>query len=88
MTEVTLEKPQLNIISKIDLIREYGDTRFPLEFYLTCSDLAYLKESIQEGDGSRHFYERHKALIDKCVDIIDKYSELIRLIQIYVLQCL
>lgn len=87
MTEVTFEKPQLNVISKIDLMKDYGDTKFPLEFYLTCSDLAYLKESLEESESSRHFYERHKTLIDKCVDIIDKFSELMRHLEVYLLQC-
>ncbi|CCM01350.1 uncharacterized protein FIBRA_03400 [Fibroporia radiculosa] len=44
-----LELPHINVLSKIDLIRQYGDLDFNLEFYTEVQDLSYLENSLSSS---------------------------------------
>ncbi|OAX32944.1 cytoplasmic protein [Rhizopogon vinicolor AM-OR11-026] len=42
-TMLQLELPHINILSKVDLIAQYGDLDFNLDFYTEVQDLSYLE---------------------------------------------
>ncbi|KAF9486140.1 hypothetical protein BDN70DRAFT_846591 [Pholiota conissans] len=41
-----LELPHINVLSKIDLISQYGDLEFNLDFYTEVQDLSYLENTL------------------------------------------
>ncbi|PCH44661.1 hypothetical protein WOLCODRAFT_77417 [Wolfiporia cocos MD-104 SS10] len=41
-----LELPHVNVLSKVDLIRQYGDLDFNLDFYTEVQDLSYLETAL------------------------------------------
>lgn len=41
-----LELPHVNVLSKIDLISQYGDLDFNLDFYTEVQDLSYLETTL------------------------------------------
>ncbi|KAK7042522.1 GPN-loop GTPase 2 [Favolaschia claudopus] len=41
-----LELPHINVLSKIDLIAQYGDLDFNLDFYTEVQDLSYLENAL------------------------------------------
>ena len=41
-TMLQLELPHVNVLSKIDLIQQYGSLHFPLEFYADVVDLTHI----------------------------------------------
>ncbi|KAI0945762.1 hypothetical protein AcW1_001907 [Taiwanofungus camphoratus] len=41
-----LELPHINVLSKVDLIRQYGDLDFNLDFYTEVQDLSYLENTL------------------------------------------
>ncbi|KAF0976803.1 hypothetical protein FDP41_004098 [Naegleria fowleri] len=43
---IRLELPHVNILSKIDLIEQYGKLAFDIDFYTDVQDLSYLVQSI------------------------------------------
>lgn len=48
-----LELPHINVLSKIDLISQYGDLDFNLDFYTEVQDLSYLENSLSKSVPSR-----------------------------------
>ena len=57
-TMVTLEMPQVNLLSKIDLIESLGDLAFNLDFYTDVLDpariLPYMEEQRQDSVSYTH----------------------------------
>ncbi|CAH0476622.1 unnamed protein product [Peronospora belbahrii] len=47
---VRLELPHINVLSKIDLIQQYGKLAFNLDFYTDVLDLRYLLNRLDEPD--------------------------------------
>eukprot|EP00884_Botryococcus_braunii_P007118 jgi/Botrbrau1/16407/Bobra.0142s0007.1 len=47
-TMLHLELPQVNILSKVDLLQHYGTLAFDLDFYLQVQDLSYLADLAKE----------------------------------------
>ncbi|CAI5716163.1 unnamed protein product [Hyaloperonospora brassicae] len=47
---VRLELPHINVLSKIDLMQQYGKTAFNLDFYTDVLDLRYLLDRLDEPD--------------------------------------
>ncbi|KAI0765184.1 hypothetical protein C8Q74DRAFT_1286805 [Fomes fomentarius] len=43
-----LELPHINVLSKVDLIQQYGDLDFNLEFYTEVQDLSYLENLLNQ----------------------------------------
>ena len=64
----------MNIISKIDLIKEYGIAKMPFDFYFKCEDLEYL---IQQN-GNTYFKAKYGKLMEKFVGVIASYGSLNR----------
>ena len=44
-----VEIPVVNCLSKVDLVKRYGDLQFGLDFYTDVLDLEYLVESLDAG---------------------------------------
>ena len=76
--------PQINLISKIDLVENYGDTNMPLDFYFNCLDLEYLKFKIDKKDS---FGKKYGDLINKYINLIDEYGFLKRKIAVLLFGC-
>ncbi|KAL0957911.1 hypothetical protein HGRIS_000092 [Hohenbuehelia grisea] len=45
-TMLHLELPHVNVLSKVDLITQYGDLDFNLDFYTEVQDLSYLENAL------------------------------------------
>ncbi|KAF8334490.1 hypothetical protein F5887DRAFT_870552, partial [Amanita rubescens] len=41
-----LELPHINVLSKVDLIKQYGDLDFNLEYYTEVQDLSYIENAL------------------------------------------
>ncbi|PVG03256.1 hypothetical protein CPB86DRAFT_749443 [Serendipita vermifera] len=48
-TMLQLELPHINVLSKVDLLSQYGDLDFNLDFYTEVQDLSYLESSLPQG---------------------------------------
>ncbi|KAJ3748123.1 hypothetical protein DFH05DRAFT_886934 [Lentinula detonsa] len=59
-TMLQLELPQINVLSKIDLLSNYGELEFNLDYYTQVQDLEYLENSLM---GSTRFREMNKAVM-------------------------
>ncbi|KAK2719023.1 GPN-loop GTPase 2-like [Artemia franciscana] len=65
-----LSMPQVNILSKCDLIERYGKLQFGLEFYTEVLDLNYLISALDDDP----FTEKYNKLTAKIVDVLESYS--------------
>ncbi|CAL1708475.1 unnamed protein product [Somion occarium] len=48
-TMLHLELPHVNVLSKVDLITQYGDLDFNLDFYTEVQDLSYLENALSSA---------------------------------------
>ncbi|KAK0191106.1 cytoplasmic protein [Armillaria mellea] len=64
-----LELPHVNVLSKIDLISQYGDLDFNLSFYTEVQDLSYLSNAL-EASAPRRYAALNMAL----VSLIEDYN--------------
>ncbi|KAG6820210.1 hypothetical protein H0H93_003864 [Arthromyces matolae] len=48
-TMLHLELPHINVLSKVDLISQYGDLDFNLDFYTEVQDLSYLENTLSSS---------------------------------------
>ncbi|XP_060065537.1 GPN-loop GTPase 2-like [Ylistrum balloti] len=69
-TMLQLELPHVNVLSKCDLIEQYGKLSFNLDFYTEVLDLSYLLEQFKEDEQ----FQKYKKLNSALVDIIEEYS--------------
>ena len=61
-TMVQLEMPQVNLLSKVDLIEAYGELAFNLDFYTDVLDPSRLLPFLQAHEGASPFARRHAKL--------------------------
>ncbi|PFH48728.1 hypothetical protein AMATHDRAFT_64743 [Amanita thiersii Skay4041] len=64
-----LELPHINVLSKVDLITQYGDLDFNLDFYTEVQDLSYLENAL-----STSAPPRFTALNMAMISLIEDYS--------------
>jgi len=64
-----LELPHINVLSKIDLISQYGDLDFNLDFYTDVQDLSHLQNVL-----STSLSPRFAALNMAMIDLIEDHS--------------
>ncbi|KAF9049546.1 hypothetical protein BDZ89DRAFT_1006380 [Hymenopellis radicata] len=64
-----LELPHINVLSKIDLISNYGDLDFNLSFYTEVQDLSYLSNSLET-----YAPKRYAALNMALISLIEDYN--------------
>ena len=64
------ELPHVNILSKMDLIKQYGKLSFNLDYYTDVLDLNYLVDTLD----SDRFLAKYKKLNKKICDVIQDFS--------------
>jgi len=63
-----LELPHINVLSKVDLLTQYGDLDFNLEFYTEVQDLAHLENALSSAS------PRYAALNMAICGLIEDFS--------------
>ncbi|GAX82581.1 hypothetical protein CEUSTIGMA_g10007.t1 [Chlamydomonas eustigma] len=61
-TMLHLEMPHINVLSKVDLIRQYGKLDFNLDFYTEVQDLSYLTHRMGFGPFSKRYRKLSEGL--------------------------
>ncbi|KAM9321506.1 GPN-loop GTPase 2 [Gastrophryne carolinensis] len=69
-TMLHVELPHINILSKMDLIEQYGRLAFNIDFYTDVMDLSYLVDHLT----SDPFFRRHRRLHEKLAEVIEDYG--------------
>ncbi|XP_055067865.2 GPN-loop GTPase 2 [Misgurnus anguillicaudatus] len=69
-TMLHVELPHVNVLSKIDLIEQYGKLAFNLDFYTEVLDLSYLVEHLALDPFFKKFHQLNK----KLAEVIQDYS--------------
>ncbi|KAG8069562.1 hypothetical protein GUJ93_ZPchr0006g45727 [Zizania palustris] len=69
-TMLHLELPHINILSKINLIENYGNLAFNLNFYIDVKDLSYLQHHLDQGPRS----VKYRKLTMELCNVIDDFS--------------
>ncbi|KIZ05766.1 hypothetical protein MNEG_2189 [Monoraphidium neglectum] len=65
-----LELPHVNVLSKVDLIRQYGRLDFSLDFYTEVQDLSYLVR----GMGNDRFGAKHRKLSRELCELVQDFG--------------
>lgn len=65
-----IETPFVNVLSKIDLIEQFGKTDFGIDFYCELPDLQRLVDRISDDP----FMVKHKKLTEAIASIIENYA--------------
>ncbi|XP_051493831.1 GPN-loop GTPase 2 isoform X2 [Apus apus] len=69
-TMLHVELPHVNVLSKMDLIEQYGKLAFNLDYYTEVLDLSYLVDHL----ASDPFFRNFRRLNEKLVEVIQDYS--------------
>lgn len=69
-TMLHVELPHVNILSKMDLIEQYGKLAFNLEFYTEVMDLNFLLDHLAADP----FFKKFLRLNEKLAEVIQDYS--------------
>lgn len=69
-TMLHVELPHVNILSKMDLIEQYGKLAFNLDFYTEVLDLTYLLDHLAADP----FFKKFHHLNEKLAEVIQDYS--------------
>ncbi|XP_042297020.1 GPN-loop GTPase 2 isoform X2 [Sceloporus undulatus] len=69
-TMLHVELPHINVLSKMDLIEQYGKLAFNLDYYTEVLDLSYLVDHL----ASDPFFKKYRRLNEKLVEVIEDYS--------------
>jgi hypothetical protein len=64
------ELPHVNVLSKMDLIKQYGNLSFNLEFYTDVLDLRFLVDTLD----SDRFLAKFKKLNERICEILQDFS--------------
>eukprot|EP01024_Parvocaulis_polyphysoides_P061225 TRINITY_DN6765_c0_g1_i1.p1 TRINITY_DN6765_c0_g1~~TRINITY_DN6765_c0_g1_i1.p1 ORF type:complete len:318 (-),score=31.57 TRINITY_DN6765_c0_g1_i1:260-1159(-) len=65
-----LALPHVNVMSKMDILKQYGELQLPLEFYTEVQDLSYLVQCIREDP----LLSRYKKLTEGLCSLVEDYS--------------
>mmetsp|Transcript_20684 Transcript_20684/g.57737 ORF Transcript_20684/g.57737 Transcript_20684/m.57737 type:complete len:313 (-) Transcript_20684:887-1825(-) len=68
-TMLHLELPHINVLSKIDLVRQYGKLDFNLDFYLEVQNLKYLVRTMGESPFNKRYRKLSQALCEVVEDM-------------------
>ncbi|NXN37893.1 GPN2 GTPase, partial [Rhinoptilus africanus] len=69
-TMLHVELPHVNVLSKMDLIEQYGKLAFNLDYYTEVLDLSYLVDHL----ASDPFFRNYRRLNEKLVEVIEDYG--------------
>eukprot|EP00794_Sanderia_malayensis_P000159 gene159-771_t len=67
-TMLQVELPHVNVLSKMDLIQQYGKLPFNLEFFTDVLDMSYLVEMFEKDPFMKRFKKLNKALTNVIQD--------------------
>nr|KAJ0209873.1 hypothetical protein LSAT_V11C400219160 [Lactuca sativa] len=67
-TMLHMELPHVNVLSKIDLIENYGKLAFNLDFYMDVQDLSYLQHHLDQDPRSSKYRKLTKELCEVIED--------------------
>eukprot|EP00180_Rhodochaete_pulchella_P000178 Plantae.Rhodophyta-Rhodochaete_pulchella.ctg11172.p3 GENE.Plantae.Rhodophyta-Rhodochaete_pulchella.ctg11172~~Plantae.Rhodophyta-Rhodochaete_pulchella.ctg11172.p3 ORF type:complete len:164 (+),score=32.28 Plantae.Rhodophyta-Rhodochaete_pulchella.ctg11172:1949-2440(+) len=67
---IQLELPAVNVLSKVDLVEQFGQLDFNLDFYTEVMDLGYLSDRLSETSGLR----KHAKLTKALCELIEDFS--------------
>lgn len=73
-TMVQLELPQVNLLSKVDLIESYGRLDFSLDFYTDVLDPSRLIPHLEHQEGTSAFAQRHAKLNAAIIELVEDFS--------------
>lgn len=59
-----LDLPHINVLSKIDILRDYGPLAFNLDFYTEVQDLSYLLPLLDNDPRTKKFAKLNEAIVD------------------------
>ncbi|KAF8253112.1 hypothetical protein K440DRAFT_650218 [Wilcoxina mikolae CBS 423.85] len=59
-----LDLPHINVLSKIDILRDYGPLAFNLDFYTEVQDLGYLLPLLDQDERTKKFAKLNEAIVD------------------------
>lgn len=69
-TMIHIELPHVNVLSKVDLVEQYGKLAFNLDFYAEVLDLNYLLDHIKDDP----FSQKYKKLNEALVGLVEDYG--------------
>ncbi|XP_062510547.1 GPN-loop GTPase 2-like [Corticium candelabrum] len=69
-TMLQIQLPHINVLSKIDLIQQYGKLAFGLDFYTETLDLSYLLDTLNDDP----FYRHYKKLNEAISGVVEDFS--------------
>ncbi|XP_066573773.1 GPN-loop GTPase 2 [Amia ocellicauda] len=69
-TMLHVELPHVNVLSKMDLVEQFGRLAFNLDFYTEVLDLSYLLGHL----GADPFFKKFARLNEKLIELIEDYS--------------
>ncbi|KAG7242221.1 hypothetical protein INR49_024267 [Caranx melampygus] len=69
-TMLHVELPHVNILSKMDLVEQYGKLAFNLDFYTEVMDLTYLLDHLAADP----FFKKFRHLNEKLAEVIQDYG--------------
>ena len=64
----------MNLLSKVDLIEQYGELAFGLEFYTDVLDPSRLLPALLAREGDSAFARTHARLNERIAELIDDFS--------------
>jgi hypothetical protein len=65
-----LDLPHINVLSKIDILRDYGELAFNLDFYTEVQDLGYLLPLLEQDERTKKYAKLNAAI----VDLVESFS--------------
>lgn len=68
-----LDLPHVNVISKIDLVSNYGDLPFNLQYYTEVQDLGYLNPYIEQESNSV-LGKRYSRLTEMIAELVEDFN--------------
>ena len=73
ISRINLELPHLNVISKMDLIRTYGEPDLAFECYLSSVEMGFMSEAAIKNNNEK-FSSKYQSLLVSIGEIVDTYD--------------
>lgn len=74
MTMINLDLPQINVLSKIDLIDKVGKLDFKMEYYLECTEFETLADKLNQNKESK-FVQKYSKLTKNLCNMLENYGK-------------
>eukprot|EP01025_Chloroclados_australasicus_P046988 TRINITY_DN52082_c0_g1_i1.p1 TRINITY_DN52082_c0_g1~~TRINITY_DN52082_c0_g1_i1.p1 ORF type:complete len:289 (-),score=27.04 TRINITY_DN52082_c0_g1_i1:1439-2305(-) len=65
-----LALPHINVMSKMDIVKQFADIQLPIEFYTEVQDLSYLVQCIRDDP----LLSRYRKLTEELCGVVEDYS--------------